>query len=471
MSVLDRRQFISGISWSSPIVIGSATISAYAASPSCINNYWRWRKIKTSAIGHGFDESSYNRYTGQKLSPNGFTSRESIKSLTVTSRGTLLPSWGDARLNSDSFGTTPVILDEISPDGKKLDSFPIGSEEIKNINIIDNVAYAQMIDPSDRDMTKAFTNRGWDPKHKTGYYTDNGTGNWEYIPLEDPNGKPYIAEHVIGIVGTPIKGVVGVLFHSHNDTYHNLKYEQSVLLVGNKQVGFRVVTTDNNQHGIEYSLGNIEAEALYHAPEIIHHVPNELSEYKTVVFQKSNKPYNSDNTHNDEPSDKKAWDSTVLLSIIEEEKQSYIDATTYSFLLPNDKICSINLYGEPRIKVTEGSSSETKFSAPTLEPHRNYAAGFWIDATKRYLTVAYSQAPGVICVIDKVKGIASIINIKPHDPLYTELEKCSIGEGLSRRMNQAVLVEDTLFIGQNDGHILAIGDVFNNHCSIFDLTS
>lgn len=137
----------------------------------------------------GYDETSENYYTGQKLCTGGGVAimrsssdvfcptGHTLTSMAISDDGQLVAGYGDWDSNLDSFGVEEGRVGVVPLDlstGEWGDMFYAGSEAIDNIRTIDGKLYVPTIDPSDR---AASTN----PHGNISGYMTNEDGSWRFV--------------------------------------------------------------------------------------------------------------------------------------------------------------------------------------------------------------------------------------------------------------------------------------------------
>lgn len=476
MTQITRRKLATTTAWAAPIILTATTIPAYASSTTnCQPAENSWRRIPTTAIGHGFNEKSYNRHKNLYISPEGYTPQENIHNVSLTAWGTIIPLYGNANDNSDSFGTNPVKINEIAPKtGEHLHSFPIGNEEIRNISSTRPKVYVPLYDPSERDVDKEVKEKtGSELGNRTGYYERAANTGWSFIQLKDPNGVPYIAEHTVGVVPA-FDNLVMVLINCHNDKNHNLKYEQSAVLIGNKELGFRVLEVDDRQHFILYQKGRDFTTRTNWPPLLIHFGKSWYTPDARALYpKKTDKPFSFPTGYNDAPKDTdQGWG---------EASKFFLQDTSGRWNYESDGKLNLSTKNNGRFIIDTRAPFTVR--VPNSSQKRVWASPRKTDASVRGDSQVYKNGnilvfnpnfePGVLYAIDTDRSLLVVIAPPEGSELYQQLRKTHLSPDSnddSTRPNGLIYHENTIYVGQTDGHILAVENIFDDPCSTYVLT-
>lgn len=149
------------------------------------------------ASNTGYDETSTNYYTGQRLCvgavfcPTG----QALKDIEFTEDGKLIAGYGDWDSNVDSFGVPAGRIGVVPLDVATKQWGPIfyaGSEALDLVRKIDGKLYLPTTDPSDKTASTMTGN------NKSGYVTnDTPDGSWKFVD----NGRGMTHTFDVGIAG------------------------------------------------------------------------------------------------------------------------------------------------------------------------------------------------------------------------------------------------------------------------------
>lgn len=225
--------------------------------------------LEPTASTLGYDSTSKNYYTGQKLctTQDFCPSGQTITDLDFTKDGNLVAAYGDWNSNVDSFGNKRVSINEISPISGRMMRSPVpgGSEAFDKITKIDGNLYMPTTDPSDK---AGYNQTGG---NISGAWTDEGD-DWDLLKtnknmihtfdIAKRGDTYYMSGSASGEGGVVLAGKKGEAFktivsHTH-DSYTRI---YGLLISGDNL--YYILTSAGTQSGLhKLNLETLESEKI-----------------------------------------------------------------------------------------------------------------------------------------------------------------------------------------------------------------